>query len=94
MGSKVLKDRQKILVIDDSQTVRMYLKKILDEAGYMPVIAPEVKRVFKFIKKENPDLILLDILRDDLSGYEICKKNQGNGKDQKYSGDFSYIEIR
>ena len=74
MGSKVLKDRQKILVIDDSQTVRMYLKKILDEAGYLPVIAPEVRRVFEFIKKENPDLILLDILRDGLSGYEICKK--------------------
>lgn len=74
MSSNIIKNKPKILVIDDSKTVRVFLKKIFDEAGYYPVFAPEVIRLFDFIRNENPDLILMDIMRADISGYELCKK--------------------
>ena len=65
---------KKILIVDDSLTVRMALKEILEKAGYKTSLAIDEKTLFEQLDEELPDLILLDIIMPGMDGYEICKK--------------------
>ncbi len=71
-----------ILVIDDSLDNLYYLSKILSEQTYHVIQEScGVKAVDKALASQ-PDLILLDILIPDLSGYEICRRLKANSQTQ------------
>jgi CheY-like chemotaxis protein len=72
----------KILVVDDSSTNIVLLEAILNGQGYEIETAQSVKEAFQIIKKENVNLILLDLLMPKVSGYDFLKeiKNNDNTK--------------
>ena len=53
---------KKVLVVDDDPDIRMLNKSIVEESGYTPIEAENGEEGFKMAKKENPDLIILDVL--------------------------------
>ncbi|MEL7833319.1 hybrid sensor histidine kinase/response regulator [Fodinibius sp. Rm-B-1B1-1] len=67
-----------ILIADDIPKNIQLLGKVLDNNGYQVVAVTEGDRVLDTAKKHNPDLILLDIMMPEKSGYEVCKELQAN----------------
>jgi DNA-binding response OmpR family regulator len=53
--------KKKILIVDDDVSVRDSLRKVLAEAGYEVVTAPDGERAAGLFNETLPDLLLLDI---------------------------------
>ena len=64
---------EKILIIDDSKMNRELAKMALEDAGYHVIEAEKGNKGIELVKKEKPDLVLLDILMPDISGFEVCE---------------------
>ena len=66
----------KVLIVDDHAIVRRGLVEILARVGDMTVVgeASDGSSALKFIRRELPDVILLDIALPDQSGLEILKQ--------------------
>jgi CheY-like chemotaxis protein len=62
-----------ILVIDDSNTNVVLLDAILSTRGYEIKTALSVKEAMELVKKKVPDLILLDLLMPEISGFDFLK---------------------
>jgi two-component system sensor histidine kinase/response regulator len=63
-----------ILIVDDVPKNIQLLGKILDNKGYQIVAVTKGDQVVKAAKKHTPDLILLDIMMPEKSGFEVCKE--------------------
>jgi len=64
---------EKILVADDSLTIRAVMKSVLEEAGYEVVIAANGIEAAEKAYQERPDLILVDIIMPGMNGYQVCR---------------------
>lgn len=62
-----------ILVIDDAREVLLYLTFILERAGFRVMTASDGQEGLRLIEKEQPDLILCDIMMPNLNGFEFRK---------------------
>ena len=65
---------KKILIVEDDTSISEELKNLLDNAGFNGVILKDFENSFEKIKKENPDLILLDINIPKLNGEMLLQK--------------------
>jgi CRP-like cAMP-binding protein/CheY-like chemotaxis protein len=62
---------KKILLIEDNPEVRENTCEILELAGFNVVTAPNGKVGVELAQKENPDLIICDIMMPELDGYGV-----------------------
>ncbi|RPI70255.1 MAG: response regulator [Desulfobacteraceae bacterium] len=63
-----------ILLVDDvPQNVQM-LHQILNSGDYSFAIATGGKETLQLVKKQLPDLILLDIMLGDIDGFDVCRQ--------------------
>lgn len=74
--------KHKIIIVEDDANIRGMYQMKLELNGYDVVIAEDGKEAVELIKKENPDLILLDILLPKKDGFEVLKEIK-NSKDEK-----------
>jgi len=72
--------KQRILVVDDSRTDRLYLRKILFHEGYEVIEATDGLDALSILSSEVPDLILLDIIMPGIDGIEVAKRIKENDK--------------
>ncbi|GAA6622168.1 diguanylate cyclase domain-containing protein [Scytonema sp. NUACC26] len=63
-----------ILVVDDTPANLRLLVNVLQQNGYKVRPVPDGNLALQVVRASLPDLILLDILMSDLSGYEVCQK--------------------
>ncbi|MDY7021371.1 MAG: diguanylate cyclase [Cyanobacteriota bacterium] len=61
-----------ILIVDDTPNNLRFLSSMLLEHGYEVRKAINGEMALRSVKTELPDLILLDVLMPDMSGYEVC----------------------
>jgi CheY-like chemotaxis protein len=66
-----MKNRNKILVVDDDPKALLLMEAILKPHGYDVVLINDGRQAIKTTKKEKPGLILLDIMMPGLDGYTI-----------------------
>lgn len=72
-GSPQKKREGLITCIDDSPVILQTLKKILEGAGYQTIgISEPMRGVAKLIENQ-PDVIILDLVMPNASGYSVCK---------------------
>lgn len=64
--------KRKILIVDDDSTNLLILKETLND-GYDLFFASEGKEAIESATNNIPDLILLDIMMPDITGYDVCK---------------------
>ena len=64
---------QKVLVVDDEESILTLLKYNFEKAGLIVITAEEGKKALEKVKEEKPDLIILDIMLPGMDGIEICK---------------------
>lgn len=62
----------KIMVIDDSSTIRRSAEIFLGQVGYQVVLAEDGFDALAKINDSRPDLIFCDILMPRLDGYQTC----------------------
>ncbi len=66
---------KKILIVDDDPVIVKYFSKLLMDNGYETIIAMDSDTCMGLAQKEQPDLILLDVMMEMLySGFEIYRK--------------------
>lgn len=65
-------DRALILVVDDNPTNLDVLVNTLEQ-DYRLCIAKNGSRALNYVRREKPDLILLDIMMPEMNGYEVCE---------------------
>ncbi len=66
--------RKKILLVDDSGTILMMEKMILAREPYDILTAKDGREAIEKVASERPDLILLDVVMPDLTGFDVLKK--------------------
>lgn len=66
-------DKKRILLVDDDPDVRLSLRLPLETAGYMISEAANPKEGLAAMKKEKPDLLILDVMMDSAtSGFQFA----------------------
>lgn len=71
-----MKSAPKILVVDDNPKNVKLLTDLLGVKGYQLVTAPNGAEALEKVKAEKPDLVLLDVVMPEMSGFEVCRKIQ------------------
>jgi two-component system alkaline phosphatase synthesis response regulator PhoP len=62
-----------ILVADDKANIRNLVRDYLESEGFRVVIAADGREALYAARQEKPDLILLDIMMPEMSGYDFLK---------------------
>jgi DNA-binding response OmpR family regulator len=65
--------RKKILLVDDSGTILMMEKMILSREPYDILTAKDGREAIEKVAVERPDLVLLDVVMPDLTGFEVLR---------------------
>ena len=68
----------KILVVDDTPHNVKLLADLLTVKGYVVVTASSGAQALEKVETEQPDLVLLDVVMPEMSGYEVCRKIRGS----------------
>lgn len=64
---------KKILVVEDDQAILKGLTENLEQEHYKVIFAEDGERGYRMAARDNPDLIILDIMLPSKNGYEICQ---------------------
>lgn len=72
--------KKKILVVDDSRTIRASLKASATAQGYVVVEAENGYIALKAVKDEKPDIIFADVMMPRLDGYKFCSVIKNNAE--------------
>ncbi|HWO70369.1 MAG TPA: response regulator transcription factor [Actinomycetota bacterium] len=65
--------KPRILVVEDEATIAEPLAEHLEREGFQAEVAPTLARAEEAIRREEPDLILLDVMLPDGDGRELCR---------------------
>jgi two-component system sensor histidine kinase/response regulator len=66
----------KILVVDDQPINVQLLKRKLEREGIQVAAAYSGLEALELVKKDRPDLVLLDVMMPDMDGIEVCQRLQ------------------
>ena len=71
--------RKKILIVDDDLNIREFIANLLEQLGYDTIEEGNPLSVVRQIKKENPDLMTLDIKMPGANGLQILNTLKREG---------------
>ena len=70
----------KVLIVDDSETQRFTLSKIVEEQGHEVVTAEDGEAGISAAMSSHPDLILMDVVMPGLNGFQATRKISKNAE--------------
>jgi DNA-binding NtrC family response regulator len=71
----------RILVVDDEPDIRILLKDILEDEGYVVDVAEHARAANEIRRRSDPDLVLLDIWMPEVDGVTLLKQWKSAGND-------------
>jgi len=71
---------KKVLVVDDDPDVRSFSIAVLEENGYTPIEATNGEEGMALLRKDLPDLVLLDVLMPRESGVRLYRQMKTDSK--------------
>ena len=71
------------MIVDDTLTNLAVISETLTDAGFEVAIATSAERALEQMKRELPDLILLDIMMPGMGGFEFCRLLQAHEQFQQ-----------
>jgi len=72
------KSAAKVLIVDDSMTIRRTAETLLKREGYEVVTAEDGFEALSKVVDDRPDIIFLDIMMPRLDGYQTCAVIKNN----------------
>ena len=69
---------RKILIADDEPNIVAALEFLLQRSGFEVHVARNGDEALKLIESHRPDLVLLDVMMPQRSGYEVCQRMREN----------------
>jgi len=66
--------RGRILIVDDEEDIRRLLSRLMLEEGFEPSAAPDGETALDLIRRESPDVLLLDIRLPGMDGMEVLRR--------------------
>lgn len=63
-----------ILAVDDSRAELRLVEAILQQSGFRVITMDNPELVLQFLDKETPDLLILDVVMPDMSGFDLCRQ--------------------
>ncbi|AFZ13885.1 response regulator receiver protein [Crinalium epipsammum PCC 9333] len=69
---------QKVLIVDDGKTIRMQVKEMLPKGSFDVIEAQDGVEGLELMRKERPNLILLDFFMPKMNGWEVIEKMQAH----------------
>jgi len=69
---------RKIMVVDDDEDIVNLTKTVLELGGYNVIAAHGGKECLELLEKEKIDLVLLDIMMPEISGWDVAAKIKEN----------------
>ena len=67
-----------ILCVDDDDTIRFLLHRILQTAGHDAATCDNGGAALELVAQNPPDLLVLDLQMPGLSGFEVCRRLKAN----------------
>ena len=64
---------KKILVVDDEKKIVDIVKAYLERDGYRVIVAYDGRLALQMARSESPDLIVLDLMLPEISGWDVCR---------------------
>ena len=74
----------KILIADDESDVLAVMSKRIAREGYTVITASDGEEALEKIKKESPDVILLDLMMPEMDGFDVLKNIRTNPTSSKW----------
>ncbi len=67
-----------ILIVDDNEASARLLERMLGRDGHRVRFARDGAEALVMVERENPDLVLLDVMMPTLDGFETCRRLKSN----------------
>ncbi|MBI3291302.1 MAG: response regulator [Elusimicrobia bacterium] len=74
MGSTVMSDAKKVLIVDDEVALTDLVRDVLEEDEFQPLIAHTGREGVDKATHETPDVIILDVDLPDIDGFAVCRE--------------------
>jgi twitching motility two-component system response regulator PilH len=65
---------KRVLIVDDDADIRTFCSTVVEDSGFKPEVAVNGEEALEKIRKEKPDLIILDILMPKESGIKMYRE--------------------
>jgi len=72
----------KILIVDDSATIRAGLKGLVERMGHTVAEAENGEEALQLYKRERPDLVLIDVMMPVMDGYDAARRMRDASPDE------------
>ena len=73
----------KLLIVDDERDIREFAKNFFKKRGIEVFTASGGNEAFDIVAKEKPDLVLLDVRMEEMTGVELLRQIRGNKNEVK-----------
>jgi DNA-binding response OmpR family regulator len=64
---------KKVLIVDDEKKIVEIIKAYLEREGYQTITAFDGKTALDLALNQNPDLVVLDLMLPEVSGWDVCR---------------------
>jgi DNA-binding response OmpR family regulator len=65
---------RKVLIVDDEPNIVLALEYLLQRSGYAVQVASNGEEALREIESFRPDVVLLDVMMPQQSGYDVCRR--------------------
>lgn len=70
--------KKKILIVEDEESLLKLESILLTSRGYEVCSVSNGRAALEALAKENPDLVLLDVMLPEVDGFEVCRQIKSN----------------
>jgi DNA-binding response OmpR family regulator len=82
-----------VLVVEQEAPVRSFLGRQLTDDGFAVLFAEEGRTALDLLEREQPDLVLLDAVLPDASGFEVCGRLREGEPGRSWNRDVPVIIV-
>jgi putative two-component system response regulator len=72
-ASSVCETPGRVLVVDDMEANRALVSRLLSADGHRVTVAEDGRAALQIVRRDAPDLVLMDVMMPHLDGFEVCR---------------------